>query len=150
MDDAVGIVLNKLDELGLSDNTIVCFTSDNGGVSSGDAFSTSNLPLRGGKGTTFEGGVRVPAFAWWPGVVDEGQIVGDIIHETDLFTTFAGLAGAKAHVPTDRIIDGIDQASLFLNGDTHSRRDYVFVYTGNILAASVKGRFKRLLLCVSK
>ena len=50
IDDAVGIVLEKLDELNLADNTIVCFTSDNGGVSSGDAFSTSNLPLRGGKG----------------------------------------------------------------------------------------------------
>ena len=59
-----------------------------------------------------------------------GQTVGDIIHETDLFTTFARLAAATDYVPTDRIIDGVDQTALFLNGDTFSRRDYVFIYTG--------------------
>jgi hypothetical protein len=69
--------------------------------------------------------------------------VGDIIHETDLFTTFANLGGAKKHIPTDRIIDGIDQTSLLFNGDGESRRDYVFIYTGDQLAATVKGRFKR-------
>jgi arylsulfatase A-like enzyme len=60
MDEAVGLVLTQLKELGLEDNTIICFTSDNGGVSSGDAFATSNLPLRGGKGRQWEGGVREP------------------------------------------------------------------------------------------
>ncbi|MGH3333555.1 MAG: hypothetical protein ACRDPJ_19830, partial [Nocardioidaceae bacterium] len=53
------------------------------------------------------------------------------------------LAGATEHIPTDRIIDGLDQTALLLNGDTHSRRDYVFIYTGDILAATVKGRYKR-------
>ena len=98
---------------------------------------------RGGKGDFLEGGVRVPAFARWPGVIEEKQIVGDIIHETDLFTTFANLADAKEYIPTDRIIDGIDQTSLLLNGDGNSRRDYVFIYTGDELAATVKGRYKR-------
>jgi arylsulfatase len=98
---------------------------------------------RGGKGDFLEGGVRVPAFARWPGVIDEGQIVGDIIHETDLFTTFANLAGAKENIPTDRIIDGVDQTAVLLEGDAQSRRDYVFIYTGNQLAATVKGRYKR-------
>jgi len=97
---------------------------------------------RGGKGDFLEGGVRVTAHARWPGVIQKGQIVGDIIHETDLFTTFANLAGAKKHIPTDRIIDGIDQTALFLKGDTYSRRDYVFIYTGDQLAATVKGRYK--------
>ena len=82
--------------------------------------------------------------AWWPGVIAPGQTVGDIIHETDLFTTFAHLGGAMEYVPTDRIIDGIDQTALFLKGDTFSRRDYVFIYTGNVLAATVKGRYKRV------
>jgi arylsulfatase A-like enzyme len=62
MDDAVGVVLNALDELGLAENTIVIFTSDNGGVSAGDAFATSNKPLRAGKGYQFEGGIREPYF----------------------------------------------------------------------------------------
>ena len=99
---------------------------------------------RGGKGDYLEGGVRVPAMAWWPGVIAPGQTVGDIIHETDLFTTFAHLAGAMEHVPTDRIIDGMDQTALLLKGDTFSRRDYVFIYTGDVLAATVKGRYKRV------
>jgi len=69
--------------------------------------------------------------------------VNDMIHETDLFTTFARLGGALEHVPTDRVIDGIDQTSLLLNGDTYGRRDWVFIYAGNELGATVKGRYKR-------
>ena len=88
----------------------------------------------------------VPAIAWWPGTIKPGQIVGDIIHATDLYTTFARIAGATENVPTDRIVDGIDQTSLLLNGDTYSRRDYVFIYTGPVLAATVKGRYKRHLI----
>ena len=79
----------------------------------------------------------------WPGVIEPNQVVGDIIHVTDLYTTFATLGGATKHIPTDRIIDGVDQTSLLLNGDTFSRRDNVNIYTGDILAAQVKGRFKR-------
>jgi hypothetical protein len=82
--------------------------------------------------------------AWGPGVISAGQTIGDIIHETDLFTTFAQLARATEYVPTDRIIDGLDQTALFLKGDTFSRRDYVFIYTGSVLAATVKGRYKRV------
>ena len=76
-------------------------------------------------------------------MIAPGQLVGDIIHESDLFSTFARLGGATENIPTDRIIDGIDQTALFLKGDTFGRRDYVFIYTGNILAATVKGRYKR-------
>ncbi len=102
-----------------------------------------SLMYRGGKGDFLEGGVRVPAFASWPGVIDEGQTVSDIIHVSDLYATFARLAGETQHMPTDRVIDGIDQTALLLNGDTHSRRDYVFIYTGHELGATVKGRYKR-------
>jgi hypothetical protein len=82
--------------------------------------------------------------AWWPGMIAPGQTIGDIIHETDLFTTFAHLAGATQFLPTDRIIDGVDQTALFLKGDTFSRRDYGFIYTGTVLAATIKGRYKRV------
>jgi arylsulfatase len=98
---------------------------------------------RGGKGDFTEGGVRVPFIATWPGMIQPGQIVGDIIHVTDLFTTFARLGGATSKIPRDRVIDGVDQTALFLMGDTHSRRDYVMIYQGPNLAAAVKGRFKR-------
>jgi arylsulfatase len=76
-------------------------------------------------------------------VIEENQLVGDIIHETDLFTTFVKLAGAEEGIPTDRIIDGVDQRSLLLNGDTFSRRDHVFIYAGPNLGATVKGNYKR-------
>lgn len=69
--------------------------------------------------------------------------MGDIIHETDLFTTFARLAGATQYIPTDRIIAGIDQTALLVDGDTHSRRDHVFIYAGPRLGATVKGNYKR-------
>lgn len=68
MDDAVGVVLNKIEELGLDKNTVIVFTSNNGRVSSGDAFATSNLPLRGGKGRQWEGGLRVPLLIQYPKV----------------------------------------------------------------------------------
>ena len=103
------------------------------------------LPMlyRGGKGDFTEGGVRVPAFAWWPGMIGEGQLVGDIIHVSDLYTTFARIAGNTEGIPRDRIVDGIDQTALLMNGDTHGRRDHVFIYAGPALGATVKGNYKR-------
>jgi arylsulfatase len=106
-------------------------------------FGLTDTIFRGGKGDFTEGGVRVPAFAWGPGLIEPGQIVNDMVHETDLFTTFARLGGALEHVPDDRVIDGLDQTALLMNGDTHGRRDYLFIYTGDILGATVKGRYKR-------
>lgn len=143
LDIFVGELLQTLKAAGVEDNTLVVLMADNGPMTHDGPPGMVETLHRGGKGDYWEGAIRVPALARWPGVIEPGQIVGDIIHETDLFTTFANLADAKEHIPTDRIIDGVDQTALFLEGDTHSRRDYVFVYTGNILAATVKGRFKR-------
>jgi len=139
----VGSLMEELKVLGIEENTLVIMMADNGPMTHNGPPGMVETLYRGGKGDFLEGGVRVPAFARWPGVIEEGQIVGDIIHETDLFTTFANIAGAKKHIPTDRIIDGIDQTSLLFNGDGNSRRDYVFIYTGDQLAATVKGRYKR-------
>jgi arylsulfatase len=146
MDVRIGRLKAELEKLGIAENTLVVVMADNGPmVHNGPPGMVATL-YTGGKGDYTEGGVRVPAAAWWPGVIEPGQIVGDIIHQTDLFTTFARLGGAMDHIPTDRIIDGVDQTSLILNGDTHSRRDYVTIYTGNVLAALVKGRYKRHLV----
>jgi len=143
LDIYVGSLMKELKTLGIEENTLVILMADNGPMTHNGPPGMVETLYRGGKGDFLEGGVRVPAFARWPGVIEKGQIVGDIIHETDLFTTFANLADAKKHIPTDRIIDGIDQTSLLLNGDGNSRRDYVFIYTGDQLAATVKGRYKR-------
>jgi arylsulfatase len=139
----VGKLMEELKELGIEDNTLVILMADNGPMTHNGPAGMVETLHRGGKGDFLEGGVRVTAHARWPGVIEEGQIIGDIIHETDLFTTFATIAGATEFIPTDRIIDGVDQTALFLEGDGQSRRDYVFIYTGDQLAATVKGRYKR-------
>ncbi len=143
LDNWIPTLLQTLKDEGIEDNTLVILMADNGPMTH---FGPPGMPetlYRGGKGDFTEGAVRVPYLVRWPGVIAPNQVVGDIIHITDLFTTFARLAGATDKIPTDRIIDGVDQTSLLLNGDTHSRRDYVNIYTGDILAAQVKGRFKR-------
>lgn len=91
MDKAVGIVLDKLQELGLEDNTIIVFTSDNGGVASGDAFSTTNLPLRGGKGYQWEGGIREPYFIKVPWMKDVKEVTYPVTG-TDFYPTLLDLA----------------------------------------------------------
>jgi arylsulfatase len=148
VDPFVGEVMDKLKELGIAENTLVVIMADNGPMSHNSPPGTgfAETIFRGGKGDFLEGGVRVPAFAWWPDMIEAGQIVGDMIHITDLFTTFARLGGALGEIPTDRVIDGIDQTSLLLNGDTYSRRDYTFTYAGPTLGAIVKGNYKRHMI----
>jgi arylsulfatase len=145
LDAYVGTLMEELKVLGIAENTVFIAMADNGPMVHSPPPGWGMLPMiyRGGKGDFTEGGVRVPAFAWWPGMIDDGQVVGDMIHVTDLYTTFARLAGATQYIPTDRIVDGLDQTALLLNGDTHGRRDSVFIYTGHELAATVKGRYKR-------
>jgi arylsulfatase len=144
IDPWIGDLMNQLKILGIAENTLVVLMADNGPMTHNGPVGMIETLYRGGKGDYLEGAVRVPAMAWWPGMIAPGQTVGDIIHECDLFTTFARIGGAERNIPTDRIIDGIDQTALLLDGDTHSRRDYVFIYTGPILAATVKGRYKRV------
>ena len=90
---------------------------------------------RGGKGDYTEGGIRVPAMAWWPGMIEPGQDPVDMLHVSDLFTTAARLGGALDKIPSDRITDGVDQTSLFLNGEGHSRRNFMAHYSGGVLGA---------------
>jgi arylsulfatase A-like enzyme len=145
IDPFIGNVIAKLRELGIAENTLIVAMADNGPMAHNPppGLGMAETIYRGGKGDFLEGGVRVPAQAWWPGVIEPGQLVGDMIHETDLFTTFARLAGATQYIPTDRVIDGLDQTALLLEGDTQGRRDYVFIYAGPRLGATVKGNYKR-------
>jgi arylsulfatase len=144
LDPSAEALMETLRELGIAENTLVIAMADNGPMTHNPppGSGLGEGPFRGGKGDFLEGGVRVCAQAWWPSVIKPGQIAGDIIHVTDLFTTFARLAGATQYIPTDRVIDGIDQTALLLNGEGHSRRDYVFIYAGPNLAATVKLHYK--------
>jgi len=144
VDPFIGQLVAKLKELGIEENTLIVAMADNGPMVHNPAPGAgwAETIFRGGKGDFLEGGVRVTAQAWWPGMI-EPQIAGDILHITDLFTTVARLGGGTRYIPTDRIIDGVDQTALLLNGDTHSRRDSVFIYAGPQLGATVKGNYKR-------
>lgn len=95
MDQAVGKVLAGLEAAGLKDNTIVIFTSDNGGLSTSEGWPTSNLPLRGGKGWIYEGGIREPLIIRWPGVTTAGSVITTPVSSPDFFPTFLEAAGAK-------------------------------------------------------
>ena len=124
MDDAVGLILGSLKELGLEDNTIVVFTSDNGGVASGDAFSTSNLPLRGGKGYQFEGGIREPYIIKVPGMTKVGE--SDIpVSGTDFYPTILDLVNADLR-PEDHQ-DGVSLLPV-LNGKDIPERPLIWHY----------------------
>lgn len=115
MDNAVGIVLNALKAKGLDKNTIVVFTSDNGGLATGDGYGTSSLPYRGGKGSQFEGGIRVPYYIYAPGMAANGSEVAVPVSGIDLYPTLLALAGIKPD--TQQQLDGISLTSL-LNGET--------------------------------
>jgi arylsulfatase A-like enzyme len=143
LDKFIGELQQHLVEKGIAENTLVMVQADNGPFIHYGPRGMAEVLYAGGKSDFLEGGVRVPALATWPGVIEPGQIIGDIIHVSDLYTTFARMGGALDRIPTDRVIDGVDQTSLFLNGDGFSRRDYVMIYQGPNLAGAVKGRFKR-------
>ena len=104
MDEAVGTVLDQLDASGVADNTIVVFTSDNGGLSTSEGSPTSNLPLRGGKGWVYEGGIREPWIIRYPGVTEPGSVSEEMICSIDLFPTVAAAAG----IEIGHLVDGID------------------------------------------
>src|SRR6056297_12616 len=118
MDDAVGIVLDKLIALGLEENTIIVFTSDNGGVASGDAFSTTNFPLRGGKGYQWEGGIREPYFIKVPWIKDVKEVAYPVIG-TDFYPTLLDLANIP--LKPKQHIDGISLKPLLEGAEIEER-----------------------------
>lgn len=115
MDDAVGVVLDQLEKLGLDKNTIIIFTSDNGGVSSGDDYASSNLPLRGGKGRQWEGGLRVPLLIQYPGCPAPGTMCDTPVTGADFFPTLLDMAGLP-QLPQQHT-DGVSLRPLLMKGE---------------------------------
>ncbi|REG89197.1 sulfatase [Winogradskyella sediminis] len=125
MDDAIGVVLDKLKALGLDENTIIVFTSDNGGVASGDAFSTTNFPLRGGKGYQWEGGIREPYLIKAPMIKNTPNVVDYPVSGIDFYPTLLELTGLNK--PEDHIIDGVSLVPL-LKGESVNKRALYWHY----------------------
>ncbi len=139
-DYETGRLLDALDELGLKDNTLVIYTSDNGpwnqpkytrrkkGHPEGSIFWGEAGPLRNGKGSCYEGGYRLPCIVRWPGKVPAGRVSDGVFATIDFLPTFAALCGFE--VPTDRRIDGIDQSQLLFGKSETGRKDFYFHNAG--------------------
>lgn len=120
VDDSVGQILATIKELGIAENTLVFFTSDNG-----PAKGCSAGPLRGHKGgPKYEGHMRVPTLAWWPGKIQANSVCSEIGTTTDILSTLAKLTGGS--VPSDRVIDGEDISSLLFESGAKSPHDVLF------------------------
>ena len=139
IDWATHALLHEIERLGLDEQTLIVFTSDNGprGLSTGG----SAEPLRGGKGTTWEGGMRVPCIMRWPGQIPAGRVTSELSSAMDLLPTFASLAGAQP--PNDRIIDGRDIWHLATGEhEARSPHEVFFYYQSENLEAVRDHRWK--------
>ena len=125
MDNGVGLALDALKRNGLLESTIVVFTSDNGGVSAGDGKATSNLPLRGGKGRQWEGGIREPYYISWPAVIDAGSTCDVPVTGADFYPTLIDLAGLPSR--PEQHADGVSLVPL-LKGQTIADRTLYWHY----------------------
>ena len=134
VDDIVGRIMKTLKETGQLENTFVFFTSDNG--ANEDVWPDSGYqPWRGGKGTTWEGGVRVPGIAYWPGMIAPGRESDGLFDIMDLFNTSLAIAGQTNRISDQRYVDGIDQTGFLLADDGKSARQTVFLYSEKTLTA---------------
>lgn len=138
LDWSTGEVLKALREAGVAENTLVVFTSDNGPWLVMEERGGDAGMLRAGKGTTWEGGMRVPAIAWWPGTIPAGRTVHALATTLDLLPTAAALAGAEL---PDRPLDGFDLLPLLTEGE-RSPRDFFAYYRGDRLFAARLGPWK--------
>ncbi|HEC03735.1 MAG TPA: arylsulfatase, partial [Phycisphaerales bacterium] len=141
VDDSVGQVFAALKKAGVDENTLVIYTSDNGPWLSKKHHGGSALPLRDGKFTTYEGGMREPCIMRWPGRIPAGKVCGEICGTIDVLPTIAKLAGAG--VPTDRVIDGKNIWPLMAGrSGAKSPHEAYFYYKGTTLEAVRSGRWK--------
>ena len=143
VDWSVGQVLDALRSQGLDKDTLVVFTSDNGPWLTKGADGGSAGPLRGGKGSTWEGGVRVPTLAWWPGRIPAGSVNDAVAATIDLLPTFVSLAGGT--VPATPVIDGRDITPILLGQSKESAREAHYYFASYDLQAIRQGRWKLAL-----
>ncbi len=139
IDWTVGRVLDTIREEGIAENTLVFFTSDNGPWLIFNEHGGSAGLLREGKGCTWEGGMREPCIAWWPGKIKPGTVNTELASTMDIFATSLALAGIP--LPSDRIVDGVDMSPM-LTGQGAGKRTDMFFYRGDQLFAVRKGSFK--------
>ena len=143
MDWGMGEILAALKDTGVDENTLVIFTSDNGPWLRYGAHGGNSGPLREGKGTTFEGGMRVPCIMRWPGVIEAGRVERSMASTLDFLPTFVHLAGGAP--PGDRVIDGANIAALLSGDATGADRDFHYFHRGRHEAyRSGKWKLKRL------
>jgi len=138
IDQGVGKIMETLTELGMAENTLVVFTSDNGPWLPYGEHGGSAGPLREGKGATWEGGMREPTIFWWPDRLKSG-VVMEMGSTLDLFATFSAIAGAE--FPTDRVMDSYDLTPVLLGTGTSPRKS-MFFYRESKLYAVRQGEFK--------
>ncbi len=134
IDDVLGRLVKELETTGQLDNTLIFVTSDNGPEM--EAWPDCGYsPFRGAKGSTWEGGMRVPGVAYWHGMINSGRVNDGLFDLSDLFTTSLAVAGASSKVPADRFIDGVDQTSYLLAHDGESNRKFVYYWLKTDLSA---------------
>jgi arylsulfatase len=133
VDYNVGLVLDAIERLGIDENTLVFWCTDNGAEIRRPWRGTSG-PWGGYYNTVMEGGIRTPCIIRWPGRIPAGQVSNEIVHQVDLFPTIAAAVGADI-VPKDRAFDGVNQLPFLEGKQAHSNRDHVILHTGNQLRA---------------
>jgi arylsulfatase A-like enzyme len=141
IDAYVGELLDAVEKLGVKDNTIFIFTSDNGPEML-EPWNGWAGPWRGTYFTGLEGSLRVPFIVRWPGKIPPGRVSNEIVHEMDIFPTIARVVGSK--VPTDRAIDGVDQLAFLRGEQEKSNRDGFVVYVGNDIFGVKWGNWKMM------
>jgi arylsulfatase A-like enzyme len=124
VDQNVGRILDKLDELEIADRTLVVFNSDNGGLTLNNV--TDNTPLRAGKGSTYEGGVRVPLLVRWPGVTRAGSVCDEPVVSIDYFPTIREAVGGEAGDAAGARPDGVSLMPLLADPDAKLARDAIY------------------------
>ena len=148
LDDIVGRLVETLRQSGQLEHTLIFVSSDNGPEMEtwpDAAYS----PFRCAKGSTWEGGQRVPGILAWPGMIEAGRASDGLFSQTDLFNTCLALAGAGEKVPEDRFIDGVEQSSFLLAPDGASNRKYLYYWLGRTFSALRVGEYKFMMASIS-